>query len=234
LSVREGRVTSIVRLRSQMLGELALSEEALGDNGAADARFRESVAALAVEYPETNALASARARYAAFLARRGQDEQALGIYKEVVNALANSRRSTTGMANMVAPYYRLLAARAKTDSAAIGDFFVASQLQIRPGVADTQALLARERSGGNGEAARLFRQVTNLNRDIERARIEDARLAQLPGTPEIAALRADLKTRLDNLGFQQAETIAQLSAFPQYRVVEPGKLDLAELQQVLR
>jgi len=234
LSVREGRVTSIVRLRSQMLGELALSEEALGDNGAADARFRESVAALAVEYPETNALASARARYAAFLARRGQDEQALGIYKEVVNALANSRRSTTGMANMMAPYYRLLAARAKTDSAAIGDFFVASQLQIRPGVADTQAVLARELSGGNGEAARLFRQVTNLNRDIERARIEDARLAQLPGTPEIAALRADLKTRLDNLGFQQAETIAQLSAFPQYRVVEPGKLDLAELQQVLR
>src|SRR5690606_33239662 len=141
LSVREGRVTSIVRLRSQMLGELALSEEALGDNGAADARFRESVAALAVEYPETNALASARARYAAFLARRGQDEQALGIYKEVVNALANSRRSTTGMANMMAPYYRLLAARAKTDSAAIGDFFVASQLQIRPGVADTQAVL---------------------------------------------------------------------------------------------
>src|SRR5690606_21585439 len=81
---------------------------------------------------------------------------------------------------------------------------------------------------------RLFRQVTNLNRDIERARIEDARLAQLPATPEIDALRADLRTRLDNLGFQQAETLAQLSAFPQYRVVEPGKVDLQDLQQVLR
>lgn len=234
MAVREGRVTSIVRLRSQMLGELALSEEALGDNSTADARFRESVDALAVEYPETNALASARARYAAFLSRHGQDEQALGIYREVVTALANSQRSTTGMANMMAPYYRLLAARAATDPSAIGDFFVASQLQIRPGVADTQAVLARELSGGSGEGARLFRQATNLNRDIERARIEDARLAQLPATPEIGALRADLKTRLDNLGFQQAETIAQLSAFPQYRVVEPGKLDLAELQQVLR
>ena len=90
----------------------------------------------------------------------------------------------------MAPYYRLLAARAATDPSAIGDFFVASQLQIRPGVADTQAVLARELSGGDGEGARLFRQATNLNRDIERARIEDARLAQLPATPEIGALRA--------------------------------------------
>jgi CHAT domain-containing protein len=56
----------------------------------------------------------------------------------------------------------------------------------------------------------------------------------MPATPEINALRADLKTQLDNLSFQQAETIAKLSAFPQYRVVAPGKLDLAELQQVLR
>jgi CHAT domain-containing protein len=234
IAVREGRVTSIVRLRSQMLGELALAEEATGDTAAADARFLESINALAIEYPETNALASARARYAAFLTRHGQDDKALGIYRDVVTALAGSQRSTTGMANMMAPYYRLLAARSESEPSAIGDFFVASQLQVRPGVADTQAVLARELSGGNGEGSRLFRQATTLNRDIERARIEDARLAQIPVTPEIGALRADLKTQLDNLGFQQAETIAQLSAFPQYRVVAPGKLDLAELQQALR
>ncbi len=234
LAVREGRVTSIVRLRSQMLGELALAEEALGDNAAADARFLESVNALAVEYPETNALASARARYAAFLTRHGQDDKALTIYKEVVTALAASQRSTTGMANMMAPYYRLLASRSATDASAVGDFFVASQLQVRPGVADTQAVLARELSAGSDDGARLFRQATTLNRDIERARIEDARLAQLPVTPEINALRADLKTQLDNLSFQQAETVAKLSAYPQYRVVAPGKLDLAELQQVLK
>jgi CHAT domain-containing protein len=234
LAVREGRVTSIVRLRSQMLGELALAEEALGDVAAADARFLESVNALAVEYPETNALASARARYAAFLTRQGQDDKALAIYRDVVTALAGSQRSTTGMANMMAPYYRLLASRAATDPTAIGDFFVASQLQVRPGVADTQAVLARELSSGSDDGARLFRQATTLNRDIERARIEDARLAQLPVSPEINALRADLKTQLDNLSFQQAETIVALGAFPQYRVVAPGKLDLPELQQVLR
>ncbi len=117
LAVREGRVTSIIRLRSQMLGELALAEEALGDNAAADARFLESVNALAVEYPETNALASARARYAAFLTRHGQDDKAMGIYKEVVTALANSQRSTTGMANMMAPLLPAARARAPTDPA---------------------------------------------------------------------------------------------------------------------
>ncbi|WP_338424594.1 CHAT domain-containing protein [Sphingopyxis kveilinensis] len=234
LAVREGRVTSIIRLRSQMLGELALAEEALGDTGAADARFLESVNLLAVEYPETNALASARARYAAFLTRQGQDDKAMGIYREVVTALADTQRSTAGMANMMAPYYRLLATRAASDPAAVQDFFVASQLQIRPGVADTQAVLARELSSGSDDGARLFRQATTLNRDIERARIEDARLAQLPQSAEIVALRADIDTQLDNLAFQQAETIASLSAFPQYRVVAPGKLDLAELQAVLR
>lgn len=234
MAVREGRVTSIVRLRSQMLGELALAEEAAGDAAAADTRFLESINALAVEYPETNALASARARYAAFLTRHDRNAEAMDIYRNVVAALASSQRSTSGMANMMAPYYRLLADRAATDPSAVADFFVASQLQVRPGVADTQAVLARELSSGTEEGSRLFRQATTLNRDIERARIEDARLAQLPVAPEINALRADLKTRLDNLGFQQAETIASLSAFPQYRVVAPGKLDLTELQQVLR
>ena len=234
IAVREGRVTSIIRLRSQMLGELALAEEASGDKAAADARFLESVNLLAVEYPETNALASARARYAAFLTREGQDDKAMGIYREVVTALANTQRSTAGMANMMAPYYRLLAARSATEPKAIEDFFVASQLQIRPGVADTQAVLARELSGGSNDGARLFRQATTLNRDLERARIEDARLAQLPDSTEVNALRADIKAQLDNLSFQQAETVVALSAFPQYRVVASGKLDLAELQQVLR
>jgi len=234
LAVRDGRVTSIVRLRSQMLGELALSEEALGDNAAADARFQESIGALSVEYPETNALASARARYAAFLSRHGEDDKALAIYHDVVDALASSQRSTTGMANVMAPYYKLLASRSASDAKAAGDFFVASQLQVRPGVADTQAMLARELSAGSDDGARLFRQATTLSRDIERARIEDARLAQAAATPEINALRADLKTQLDNLSFQQAETLTKLSDYPQYRVVAPGKLDLVELQQALR
>src|SRR3546814_14940971 len=96
-----------------------------------------------------------------------------------------------------------------------------------------QALLARGLASGSDDGARLFRQATNLDRDIERARIEDARLAQMPETPEIGALRADLKTRLDNLGLKQTETLAATAAYPQYRVVAPGKLVLAELPPVL-
>src|SRR3546814_7603784 len=90
-----------------------------------------------------------------------RSDKALGIYREVVNTLAGAQRSTTGMANMMAPYYRLLAERAPSDPSAIADFFIASQLQVRPGVAYTQAVLARELSSGSDDGARLFRKATN-------------------------------------------------------------------------
>src|SRR3546814_12687692 len=76
-----------------------------------------------------------------------RSDKALGIYREVVNTLAGAQRSTTGMANMMAPYYRLLAERAASDPSAVADFFVASQLQVRTGIADTQAR-SEERSVG--------------------------------------------------------------------------------------
>lgn len=234
LSVREGRVSANVRLRSQMLGELALAEEMLGDIPAADARLSAALRELAAEYPETNALASARARYAAFLTRHDKQDQALALYRDVVTMLQQSQRSASSMANIMAPYYRILAERAPQDASAASEFFMASQLQVRPGVADTQAVLARELSAGTGESARLFRQATTLTRDIERSRIEDARLAQLPATGEVEALRASLSKQIDMLSFQQAETLALLSQFPQFRVVASGSLSLAELQKVLR
>src|SRR3546814_18751742 len=83
------------------------------------------------------------------------------------------------MANVMAPYYRLLANRAATDPAAVGESFVASQLQIRPGVAHTHAVLARALSRGSADGAPLFRQATQLNRDLNRAERGDARLAHL-------------------------------------------------------
>ena len=66
--------------------------------------------------------------------------------------------------------------RAATTRRAVADLFAASQVLVRPGVAQTQAVLARELSGGSDEAARLFRQSVTLTRDIERGRIELARL----------------------------------------------------------
>lgn len=232
-AVREGRVTSIVRLRSQMLGELALAEEDLGDKEAARSRFLESISVLAVEYPETNALASARTRYAAFLTRNQEYDAALALYREVVADLAKTRRTATGMANQFAPYFRLLAERAASDPQAVADFFQASQLLVRPGVADTQAILARELSSGSDEGARLFRQATTLARDIERARIEDARLAQLPESAEITALRGDVARQISTLAASQAETLVTLSGYPKYRVVEQNSLTLDELRAAL-
>lgn len=233
LKVRDGRVTSIIRLRSQMLGEIALAEEALGNVAQAEARFVESVNLLGTEYPETAALASARARHAAFMVRQGRDDEALALYRTVVGAMAAQRRTLTGMTNQMAPYFRLLTERAASDPAAIGDFFVASQLLVRPGVADTQAILARELSSGTTEGARLFRQATNLARDVERARVEEARLAQLPPGDDVLTLRREVAARIEGLARQQTETLTALSAFPQFRAIEQTSLTLPELQAML-
>jgi tetratricopeptide (TPR) repeat protein len=233
LKVRDGRVTSIIRLRSQMLGEIALAEEALGNPAEADARFVESVTLLGSEYPETAALASARARHAAFMVRQGRKDEALALYRTVVAAMAAQRRTLTGMTNQMAPYFRLLTERAESDPAAIGDFFVASQLLVRPGVADTQAILARELSSGTTEGARLFRQATNLARDVERARVEEARLSQLPPGDDVLLLRREVAARIAGLARQQTETLTALSAFPQFRAIEQTSLTLPELQAML-
>lgn len=233
LTVRDGRVTSIIRLRSQMLGEIALADEALGNVADADARFVESVQLLGSEYPETAALASARARHAAFMVRQGRKDEALALYRTVVGAMAAQRRTLTGMTNQMAPYFRLLTERATSDPAATADFFVASQLLVRPGVADTQAILARELSSGTTEGARLFRQATNLARDVERARVEEARLGQLPPGDDVLLLRREVAARIAGLARQQTETLTALSAFPQFRAIEQASLTLPELQAML-
>ena len=167
------------------------------------------------------------------MTRHGRDDDALALYRTVVADIAERRRTLTGIANQMAPYFRLLAARSATDPAATNDFFIASQLLVRPGVADTQAILARELSSGTNEGARLFRQATNLARDIERARVEYARLGQLPAGDDVLLLRREAEARIDSLARQQTETVTALSAFPQFRAIEQASLTLPELQQML-
>ena len=58
------------------------------------------------------------------------------------------------------------------DPAAQAEIFAATQLMVRPGLAQTQAVLARELTGGTDEASRLFRQSVTLTRQVERNRIE--------------------------------------------------------------
>lgn len=232
LSVRRGRVVSIIRLRSQILAELAASLEALGDTPGAEQRFRESIALLEQRYPDTNVVAAAKSRLAAFLIRRNRTDEALNLYKTVVNEVVQRGNAATGMSNLLAPYFEVLVQRAAGDPALVDDFFLATQTLVRPGVADTQAQLARQLSQGAGEAAALFRQATSLQREVERQRIALAALrsADKPDQPQIDAAAAEL----DRLAREQAAVQARLSAFPQYRALSTETLSIQDLRSALK
>lgn len=235
VSIREGRVTSIARLRAQTMAELAALDEDAGDFTGAEALLRSGVVLLETEYPSSAAVNASKARLAAYLGRRGQTDQALALYHEVVATMAASGGSTVGFENLLAPYFALLTQAIAAKPALVDDFFLASETLVRPGVADTQAVLARELSGGSDEAARLFRQSVNLTRDVERNRIELARVTMAqPQKPEDAQRIADLRATVAGLERDQVATQAKLSAFPKYRAISTQALTLADLRAALR
>jgi len=230
-AVRDGRLASTIWLRAQVYGELAALAEARGDLAEAERRHRAAIALLEAGYPGSAALLGARTRLAAYLARSGRTAEARALYKQVVEANSAGGSASPTLHRTLAPYFELLE-REGRDPAAVAEMFKASQLLVRPGVAQTQAVLARELSGGSDEAARLFRQSVNLGRSIERLHVEIARLAAAPVPDEVrlAALRAELA----RLGQEQVATQSRLADFPRYRVLSGGLMDLAELQQALR
>ncbi|HEX9932642.1 MAG TPA: CHAT domain-containing protein [Allosphingosinicella sp.] len=231
VTVRGGRVASTIWMRAQILGELAAISEARRDAAGAERRHREAVALLATDYPGSAALLAAQARLAGFLARSGRTAPALALYSQVVEANVAAGSSSPTLRRSLAPYFALLAAHG-ADAAAVADMFRASQVLVRPGVAQTQAVLARELSGGSDEAARLFRQSVSLTRDIERSRVEIARLEGAEGADpaQVAALGAALAA----LERDQAATQARLAEFPRYRAVASGAMSIQELQRLLR
>lgn len=234
-SVRDGRVLSITRLRAQILAETGLALEASNDVSGGESKMRASLALLETRYPQTAALNGARARLAAYLARHGKVPEAMAEFRIVVQSAADTHTPITGLGNLLSPYFQLLVEQMPTNPALASDFFLATQTLVRPGVADTQAILSRELSEGTGDGSRLFRQARTLDRDIERSRIE---LANLVATPErTAAVDAAIATTqadLAQFSSQQVETQAQLSAFPQYRALTPSALTLPELQTTLK
>src|SRR5207248_7624193 len=70
-------------------------------------------------------------------------------------------------AHVLRPYVDLLLKKG-ADPAAKAEIFAATQLMVRPGLAQTQAVLARELSGGTDAASRLFRQSVALDRKSTR------------------------------------------------------------------
>ena len=131
------------------------------------------------------ALLSAQARLAGFYARTGRTEPARALFREIVAANVDRRRQLAG----AAPHARALFRPARRAEAASRTRSPtcsrASQVLVRPGVAQTQAVLARELSGGSDEAARLFRQSVDLD-PRHRARPGRARPARGGRAPTAA------------------------------------------------
>ena len=233
-TVRGGKVASIIWMRAQILGDLAAIAERGGNASEAERLYREGVALLEINYPGSAALLNAKARLAGYLARTGQLAAAEAMFREIVKSQPDASNLPPTFANVLKPYVELLLTR-QNDPAAISEIFSATQLMVRPGLAQTQAVLARELTGGTDESSRLFRQAVSLSRQVERARIELARFADLPKpSPEEIARARTVRTSLSQSEKEQVATQSALAAFPRYRAVASEVIPLAEFQKALR
>lgn len=230
--VRGGRVNSVIWLRAQILGELAELAERSGRATEVEALHQQGIALLDLHYPGSPLLQGARAQLAGYLSRNGRESYALTVYRDIV-AKAEGRPAPA-LRGLLSPYFNLLLSSGDGSRAA-ADIFSASQLLQRPGLAQTQAVLARELSGGSDEASQLFRKTTNVGRAIERLRgsiLEMQTGAQM--TPEASALLAERTQRLEQLEKEQAELQQRLAEYPRFRAVSEGAVQLESLQSILR
>jgi len=230
IAIRNGRVVSIVRMRSQMMTELAAIDESEGKLASAEALLRGAMDIVGVQYPDTRSLAVTQARLASFLTRHGKQDEALKLYHDVVARSIERRNGLSGLSRQMSPYLDMLVARMGTDPAASGDFLAASQIIVRPGVAETQAVLSRELSAGSDDAARLFRQSVSLGRSIERARMQFAALQRLEDAASRKDEIAQAQQMIQDLEAQEQTTVVQLAAFARYRVVSQRAIPEAELK----
>lgn len=232
-AVRGGKVASILWMRAQIFGDLAAIAEDQHNMAEADRLYRQGVAMLDINYPGSAALLNAKARLAGYLARSGQSATAEAMFRDIVRSQPDTTNLPPSFAHVLRPYVDLLLK--KSDPAATEEIFAATQLMVRPGLAQTQAVLARELSGGTDEASRLFRQSVTLSRQIERARIELARLSDLPKpSPAELARARNLKGALGVSQKQQLTTQSALASFPRYRAVSSDVITLGEFEKALR
>lgn len=229
-AIREGRVISAARLEAQLLSEMALAHEALGENGQAENLLRESLSLIELRYPDGAAVSAAQARLAAFLARHGQTSQSLALYRTIVEATQADKAALVGLENQLAPYFDMLIAEAAQRPEAIDDLFAASQLIERPGAAQTLAQLSRRLAAGDGEASALFQRENAVRRELNRI---DLALAQARAGPADAAAIGELQARRDRLSASQLELLSALSAYPAYRAVARDYLSAAEMRALL-
>ncbi len=231
--MREGRVYSARWLLSEIEVERALVAEARGDRSGAAGAFDAAISALADTYPESPALLSAKARKAGFLVRSGDSAGGRALFDEVIAGGVNISDSGTALRNLLGPYFDLLAADGSATAAAA--MFRAAQLLQRPGVAQTQAILARQYASGSDEGSALFRLAVARTREIVRQDAEIKNLEAMPSRTvgQEAALTSG-KASLEALRADQVRLQARLNDFPRYKVLSPLTIELSELQSALR
>ena len=229
--VREGRITSIAWLRAQVLSELAELAERAGEPGRAEALHRGSIELLTRAYPNSPALYSSQAQLAGLYSRTERTQEAIALYRDIVSR-AEGRPAPT-LRSYMSNFFGLLLDEGANVSAA-SDIFSASQLLLRPGLAQTQAVLARELSGGSDKASRMFRRSVNLGRSIQQLAGANLQLERKAETdPQAATLLVERRAELAQLEQQQAEVLQKLAEYPRFRAVSGGAVDLADMQSIL-
>ena len=231
--VRDGKLASAGWLSADIDVERALVAEQSGNSGAASGAYDNAIGVLAHNYPDSPMLLAARARKAAFLARSGDGVSARTLFADVVDQSALIPDSGIALRDLLTPYFELLARDGSPASAAL--MFRAAQALARPGVAQTQAVLARQLSEGDGEASSLFRLAVARTREIARTEAEviDLSTKKAPSPAELATLAAT-KASLEQMRSDQTSLQSQLAAYPRYKVLASQQTDLSALQAALR
>ncbi|WP_313805764.1 CHAT domain-containing protein [Sphingobium sp.] len=232
-SVRGGAVRSMHWMIASVSTELAQLAEAEGKGSVAESHLRDALRIYEADYPETATLLGARARLAGLQARHGAMDDAIPAYRQLVRDAARVPGGSEALRALIKPYFDALTAKGDAQSAR--DFFVASQAMVRPGVAQTQAVFARELSGGSDEASSLFRQSISLTRDIVVTDVEIGRLSAIETrTPQEDQALAAAQAHRQQAGTDQTALLARLAAFPKFRVMANSALELDGMQAALK
>jgi CHAT domain-containing protein len=236
-TVRGGRVLSMAWLPADVFTAEAALAESEGHADQAASLLQQAVDVMAALSPDSAAWLGARARQAGFRLRHDQVGAALETYAELVRTAPTIAGGSDALRGQLGPYFTALLARADQPGA-VEQAFAAAQVLVRPGVAQTQAVLARELSAGSDAAADLFRQSLALDREV---RAIDQTLAlpsagsQDPGTkPLDTAALAQLAARRAALAGEQTEVQARLSGFARYLAVSDQPTTLEDLRKTLR
>ncbi|WP_336952531.1 CHAT domain-containing protein [Sphingobium aromaticivastans] len=232
-SVRGGAVRSMHWMVASVSIELAQMAEADGKGGVAENHLRDALRIYEADYPESATVLAVKARLAGLQAKHGAMGDAIPAYRQLVRDAARIPGGSEALRALIKPYFDALAAKGDVQSAR--DFFVASQAMVRPGVAQTQAVFARELSGGSDEASGLFRQSISLTRDIVVTDVEIARLGAIESrTPQEDQALATAQAHRQQAGADQTALLARLAAFPKFRVMTNSALELEGMQAELK